>query len=237
MSPALQTKLLRVLQEGEIRRIGGSETVRVDVRVLASTNRPLHGPDSSGSFRADLYYRLNCVAIHVPPLREHLQDVVDLAHHFISLYTPPGQTRPALDALAVRKLQSYHWPGNVRDLENTIRRALVLGNPSVILANDLQFAEGEAVTTPAPPDASSAACEVSSSRQKGDELLELALHRWLASRPDSRTQSLVAILERRLVAAALCHTAGNQTQTARLLGISRSTLRDWLKQQRDPDPS
>jgi Nif-specific regulatory protein len=146
LSPAIQVKLLRVLQEREFERVGGTEPVRVDVRVIAATNRDLERGLADGAFREDLYYRLNVFPIFVPPLRSRRADVLPLADHFIEKYSAEHRkpikriSTPAIDLLA-----QYHWPGNVRELENTIQRAVLMADGEVIhrhhLPPTLQTAE------------------------------------------------------------------------------------------------
>src|SRR5207245_9832850 len=132
ISPAVQVKLLRVLQEGEIERLGGKST-KIDIRLVAATNRDLKRAVSDGRFREDLYYRLNVIAVHVPPLRDRRDDVPLLVDHFLGRFRDKNQksvsgfTRAALDAFS-----AYHWPGNVRELENAIERAVVLTKSNVI---------------------------------------------------------------------------------------------------------
>ncbi len=138
LSPALQIKLLRVLQEKEFERVGGGETIRVDVRLIAATNRDLEGLVREGGFRADLFYRLNVFPIRLPPLRERRSDILLLADHFVEKYCRENRkvvkriSSPALDVL-----MSYHWPGNVRELENCIERAVLLSTDEVIHSHHL----------------------------------------------------------------------------------------------------
>jgi DNA-binding NtrC family response regulator len=127
LSLPLQAKLLRVLQEREIRRIGGREDIKVDVRVIAATNRKLSAAIKQGSFREDLFYRLNVVSIHLPPLRDRTTDIPDLVQHFLKKYAAAsGKPVKGLSSPALRTLVDYHWPGNVRELESVIERAVVL---------------------------------------------------------------------------------------------------------------
>ena len=154
LSPAIQVKLLRVLQEREFERVGGTEVVRVDVRVLAATNRNLEKALAEGSFREDLYYRLNVFPIFIPPLRERRADVLPLADHFAEKYAREhGKTIKRISTPAIDQLASYHWPGNVRELENTIERAVLMADGEVIhghhLPPTLQTAEatGTVVST------------------------------------------------------------------------------------------
>jgi Nif-specific regulatory protein len=154
LSPAIQVKLLRVLQELEFERVGGTEAVKVDVRVVAATNRNLEKALAEGSFREDLYYRLNVFPIFIPPLRERRADVLPLADHFVEKYAREhGKTIKRISTTAIDQLASYHWPGNVRELENTIERAVLMADGEVIhghhLPPTLQTAEatGTVVST------------------------------------------------------------------------------------------
>ncbi len=148
---ALQPKLLRVLQEHEIRRVGGTEQVPVDVRVIAATHRDLRTRVTAGDFREDLYFRLNVVTIHLPPLRERVADIPLLAHHFVEKYATARQRpAPALSPEALARLSSHSWPGNVRELENVVERAVTLVTGPVLLAEDLAL-EGVAPAPAAGP--------------------------------------------------------------------------------------
>jgi two-component system response regulator HydG len=142
MSPSTQAKILRVLQEHEFERLGGTRTLRVDVRLIAATNRDLSGMVQSGQFREDLYYRLNVVSIEMPPLRERKDDIVPLANTFIRRFA--GELKKKIDGLepdAHKLLMRYNWPGNIRELENTIERAMLLAEGRAIASVDLRLGE------------------------------------------------------------------------------------------------
>ena len=142
MSPSTQAKILRVLQEHEFERLGGTRTLRVDVRLIAATNRDLPGMVQSGQFREDLYYRLNVVSIEMPPLRERKDDIVPLANSFIRKFS--GELKKKIDGLdmdAQKLLMRYNWPGNIRELENTIERAMLLAEGRAIGSEDLRLGE------------------------------------------------------------------------------------------------
>jgi two-component system, NtrC family, response regulator AtoC len=142
MSPSTQAKILRVLQEHEFERLGGTRTLRVDVRLIAATNRDLSVMVQTGQFREDLYYRLNVVSIEMPPLRERKDDIVPLAQSFIRKFT--GELKKKMDGLdadAQKLLMRYNWPGNIRELENTIERAMLLGEGHAIVSSDLRLGE------------------------------------------------------------------------------------------------
>jgi two-component system response regulator HydG len=141
MSPATQVKLLRVIQEGEFERVGGTETIRVDVRLLAATNADLEEAIRKNTFRKDLYYRLNVVTIHIPPLRDRPEDIPLLAEHFIKIFnTRNNKSIEGLSKDVLERFMKYGWPGNVRELENVIERAVVLGKGRVIALEDLPAA-------------------------------------------------------------------------------------------------
>ena len=138
MAPHVQVKLLRVLQEGEIERLGGTRTIKVDCRIVAATNRDLQAEVAAGRFREDLFYRLNVIALRLPPLRERPDDVPLLAHHFLQTYARKNnKTIVGIDPDALEMLQAYSWPGNVRELENVLERAVVLARQDRVRADDL----------------------------------------------------------------------------------------------------
>jgi len=190
-SPAMQTKLLRVLQDGELRRVGGTQTISTDVRVIAASNRDLTQLVKDGVFREDLFYRLNVIQICIPPLRERRGDIPLLMEHFLAKHSREPGRRVHPEALAL--LMGYAWPGNVRELENEVMRAAALGE-SVIGPDDLSPQIAAAVPL---------------SLTSGDDL-------------DVRTR--VEHLERELIQRAIQQTGGNNTQAARLLGLSRFGL-------------
>ena len=219
MEAELQTKLLRVLQERSFERIGGSERLRVDVRVIAATNRDLQAAIREGRFREDLYYRLNVVTLGIPPLRERLGDIPLLADHFLAKYEAElGERTLSREVLA--SLMGYSWPGNVRELENVIQRAMVMATGGVILPEHLPI---EPVSAPVPA---------------GDPTLEEIVRRKLmecvqgiSQHPQANLYSLiVGLVERPLLIEVLKETGGNQLRAAQLLGINRNTLRKKLRE-------
>jgi two-component system response regulator AtoC len=200
---SIQAKLLRVLQEGEIQQVGTSRIERVDVRVIACTNRDLAADARRGRFRMDLYYRLAVVELIVPPLREHREDIPGLAVRFAERYGRRfGNHDVRLSPALIEALCEGEWPGNVRELENTIARVIALSGGGEIDVELLQR------TRPGPPNASP---EKPASRNE----------------PSLRNQ--VAAYERRVIARTLAAAAGNRTRAARLLGLSRTALFDRLK--------
>jgi two-component system, NtrC family, response regulator AtoC len=220
MALSTQAKILRVLQEGQFERIGGNETIRVDVRVLTSTNRKLEELIKQGRFREDLYYRLKIMTIALPPLRERKEDIRDLTDYFFTLY---NQQQPAkgshIDPSVFEKLRSHHWPGNVRELANTLKRSLILCKGNVLTGDDVVFdLEGEM-----PSLATDEEFENSLSK-----LLDPLFGNILRLQERGLHANLLDKVERYLVRKALSETKGNQVQAAKLLGISRNTLRSRI---------
>jgi len=205
MPLGLQAKLLRVLQEREVERLGGRTPVALDVRVLATTNRNLRSEVAAGRFREDLYYRLNVFPLTTAPLRERRDDVLPLAMHVLNARCRPGERIPALSAEAAHILLTHAWPGNVRELDNVMQRALILANGPVIQAENIHI-EGasEAVPSAAPSASSSGALSES-----------------------------VSAAERDLILEALRTDNGNRQAMAKRLGISPRTLRYKLAKLRE----
>jgi len=209
MTLATQAKILRALQERELQRVGGGETVKVDVRIIASTNKDLERAVREGTFRDDLYFRLNVVSIHVPPLRERRDEIPELADHFLaeaSARLKRRILRLAPDALAA--LMDYNWPGNVRELRNVIERAVVVNDGEVLLSSSLPAP----IRPPEPLSGSPAA--------RWDNLQNLTL------------DQKVAHLERAFVVDALARTGGVQAAAARLLGVSERSVWHLVKKHR-----
>jgi DNA-binding NtrC family response regulator len=220
----LQSKLLRVIQEQEFERVGGAQVVKVDVRLIATTNRDLKAEVAAGRFRSDLYYRLNVVRIHTPPLRERPDDIPRLVQHFVQRSAEQlGIPAPPLPPDTLTLLQAHHWPGNIRELANAVERAVILSRgaglpPSAFRAHlehaapdgarPVQHAEVEAV-------------EPSSGVP--------------ATAPADDTAFDLEVLERRAILRALEATGGNRTRAAKLLGISERTLRNKLNIARQPE--
>ncbi len=201
---ALQVKLLRVLQEGEIRRVGDNASRSVDVRLVAATSRDLEAEVAAGRFRADLYYRVNVVRLQLPPLRERRDDIAELARHFAQSHSARLQMPAAvITAAAMRALLEYSWPGNVRELENAIERALVLTDDARI---DVAQLPVEVSRTPG------ALAPSPNGKHPTVADHDLSVKR--------RTEAL----ERELIAQALDRTAGNRTRAAQLLDLSHRAL-------------
>ncbi|MCU1219637.1 MAG: two component, sigma54 specific, transcriptional regulator, Fis family [Candidatus Angelobacter sp.] len=195
---AIQVKLLRVLQEREFERLGGTKTLKVDVRMIAATNRDLRAALEEGTFREDLYYRLNVVPIDIPALREHKEDIPDLVNHFLARFAADNEKEiEGITPAAVNALMGYHWPGNIRQLENSVERAVALSSGRLIDAADIHLDTISAKTTATSPS--------------GDQFLPegTTLEQW----------------EDNMIREALRRANGNKSQAARLLGLSRNALR------------
>ena len=197
---AMQAKLLRVLQERRFERVGGSESIEVDVRVVAATNRPLQRLVKQGKFREDLYYRLNVVRFELPPLRERVEDIPLLATHFTEKYGRPREPAKQISPAAMEQLLNYAWPGNVRELENVIERACVTSRDTIIDVGNLP----PELTAPV---ASNLPFPVSLERQL-PELLRQA----------------TSNIERQYLRKALKKAHGNVARTAQICGLSRRSV-------------
>ena len=222
----LQTKLLRALQERTIERVGGNESIRIDVRVLAATNHDLDALMKEGKFREDLYYRLNVVTLNLPPLRERRRDIPLLVEHFLGKYAPElGERRVSPDALD--RLVGHEWPGNVRELENVVQRAMVMATSGVILPEHL----------PIGPVSAAASVAVDATLEEIIERKLLGCVRGLRSQASANLYDLmIGLVEKPLLRAVLRETAGNQVRAAQILGINRNTLRKKLTEHGiDPD--
>jgi two-component system nitrogen regulation response regulator GlnG len=225
MSLVTQAKILRVLQSGAFERVGGNETVKADVRVLAATNQLLDKAVAGRRFREDLFYRLNVVRIHMPPLRERPGDVRYLAEYFLRNISQ-GQHPKSISADTLEALDQYSWPGNVRELENVIHRAIVMSKGGIITRVDLppEIGDKPRVAAAQPDSAAARAAEAAPPGEVG----RLAQQLFLWARENSTLKVLPAV-ERELVICALREANGNQVQAARLLGITRATLRKRME--------
>jgi two-component system nitrogen regulation response regulator GlnG len=223
MTPATQTKILRVLQNGTFERVGGNQPIQVDVRVIAATNKPLEAAVAAKQFRADLFYRLNVVRIHIPPLRERLDDVPLLVNYFLEKIAREQRRKPkSVAANVIKALEKYHWPGNVRELENAIRRAHVMAKSDAILQSDLPPEISGRGGSGAPP----LAAAVGEAIAADAAALARQLFQW--ARRDPKLKVIPAV-ERELVVAALKEAGNNQVHAAKLLGITRATLRKRIE--------
>jgi DNA-binding NtrC family response regulator len=204
--PSIQVKLLRVLQEREFERLGGTRTLKVDVRLIAATNRDLRAALEEGTFREDLYYRLNVVPIDIPPLRQHKEDIPDLVKLFIARFSKDsGKNISGISPEALQILMGFHWPGNVRELENIIERACALSRGEILQPDDIHLDTQRS-------RAGAAA---------GDHFLPpgYSMEQW----------------EDEMIREALKRANGNKSQAARLLGLSRNALRYRLSKIGIPD--
>ena len=231
--PSLQAKLLRVLQEREFERVGGSRTIKVNVRIIATSNRDLLSNVSKGEFRQDLYYRLNVFPVHVPSLRERVEDIPILADHFLRRFTRKhGIKVTGFSDSARAALLAYRWPGNVRELQNTVERAVILsesGRPvtaaALGLPGDLAATDSNSM---APWDEQAGPVEA------GSVPSEEASTSTTTSLMDGSGQILrLDALEKQAIRGALRQTGGNRTQAAAALGISIRTLRNKLQEYRE----
>ncbi len=221
-----QTRLLRVLQQGEFIPIGAHAPIEADVRIIAATHRDLRALIRQGLFREDLFYRLNVVPLRLPPLRERAQDIPDLVRHFLNQAEEEGLPAKSLDSAAMDRLKSYRWPGNIRELENMIRRLTALYSESVI---GIDIIEAElSDTTPAPEAA-----------MVEDESLGAAVERQLRAYFAAHKHGLPAAglydrvvreVEKPLIELSLSATRGNQLKAAALLGVNRNTLRKKIRE-------
>ena len=214
----LQAKLLRVLQEKEVRPVGSNQRVKVDVRILAATNRDLEAAYKSGTFRKDLYFRLNVVAIHVPALRERRSDIPLLVNWFCERYAPGSDLRVSNPAM--KALMNYEWPGNVRELENCIERAVALGNGNLIEVGDLPPAI--AALTPRSPSREIVPAEFVAELPVPNEVRA-------GNSLDPQTTTDLEDLERATIQRVFEQVKGDKTLAGRMLGISRATLYRKLK--------
>ena len=223
MPMALQGKILRVLQDGEFARVGGSATLKSDARIIAATNRNLENEVTKKLFREDLFYRLNVVRIQLPPLRQRTEDIRLLAEYFLKkVATTKHLPRLQLSEEAVRVLETHPWPGNVRELENTIQRASVLAASDLLLPKDIPLGTAELQTDAATTPGSGTPADVVMTTEAAIEVLIKAAQ----TNPDSE---LLPWLEREFTLYAMKTTKGNQVRAAKLLGITRATLRKRIE--------
>jgi two-component system nitrogen regulation response regulator GlnG len=235
MSPVTQAKMLRLLQEGTFERVGGNETLRCDVRILAATNQDLDSKIQTNSFRRDLFYRLYGVSITLPPLRNRPEDIAELAHHFLFRYAAEiGSSVQTIAPETIELLTNYSWPGNVRELQNVIRSALIVSTGTIVLPAFL------------PPEI---LCD--DDGLQDDPMTEVSgfdtnwqampnhLDRWLALGEKDLYRRALDTFDRFVIGRVMQHTSGNQVRASELLGLSRVTirnrLRSFLEQDNTPD--
>lgn len=226
MPPEAQTRLLRVLQEGEYTTVGGRTPISADVRIVAATHRDLRQLIRQGLFREDLYYRLNVVPIRLPPLRERTEDVPELIGHFLSMTATDGLPNKVIDQTAMERLRSYRWPGNVRELENLVRRLAALYSQEIITVD---VVEQELADTSNPIQAES---------NDGEGLadcVESRLKTYFSAHADGLPspglyERVLHEIERPLITLTLSATKGNQIKAAEVLGLNRNTLRKKIRE-------
>ncbi|MEO5374911.1 MAG: nitrogen regulation protein NR(I) [Alphaproteobacteria bacterium] len=228
MPPEAQTRLLRVLQEGEFTTVGGRTPIRANVRIVAATHRDLGLLIRQGLFREDLFYRLNVVPIRLPPLRERTEDIPELVNHFLAIAVREGLPSKTLDAGAMERMKGHRWPGNVRELENLVRRLAALYAQETI---GVEAIEGEMSGGTGAPEASPHA---GTSAEGMSAMLERHLREYFSAHADDLPASglydrVVREVERPLIALTLEATRGNQIRAAQVLGLNRNTLRKKIR--------
>ena len=222
-----QTRLLRVLQEGEYTTVGGRQRLKADVRIVAATHRDLRQLVRQGLFREDLFYRLNVVPIRLPPLRERSEDIPELVRHFLAVTSGEGLPAKALDAPAIDRLRGYRWPGNVRELENLIRRLAALYAQETIGVDVIEQELAEASVPPRPAEAAPVDDSLGGA-------VERQLRGYFAAHQDGLPAAglydrVLREVERPLLSLSLAATRGNQIRAAQLLGLNRNTLRKKIR--------
>ncbi|MEE4349484.1 MAG: nitrogen regulation protein NR(I) [Pacificimonas sp.] len=219
-----QTRLLRVLQSGEFQTVGGARTIKTDVRIICATHQDLRRAIDAGTFREDLFYRLNVVPISMPPLRARKGDIGELARHFLKRAAEEGLPHKVISGAAVQRLEAHDWPGNVRELQNLIRRMAALAREDSLDEAAVVEALGtlDHSTTPLPAGESSLAAHA---EQRAFELLQIIDE----NDADGLYERVMAEVEPAILGAALYQTAGNQIRAAKLLGMNRNTLRARLE--------
>ena len=227
MPAEAQTRLLRVLQEGEFTTVGGRQPIRANVRIVAATHRDLRQAIRAGQFREDLFYRLNVVPIRLPPLRERLEDIPVLARHFLDKARETGLAAKSLDTSAIERLRQHRWPGNVRELENLMRRLAAL-YPQETIGDEVIHAELADTGGPAEPQAQSIGAETLASA------VERHIRQFLSASRDGMPMrdiydQVIAEVERPLIQMTLSATRGNQIKAAAMLGLNRNTLRKKIR--------
>jgi two-component system nitrogen regulation response regulator GlnG len=226
MSPALQAKMLRVLQDQRFERVGGNETRQTQVRVLAATNKDLETEVAAGRFRKDLYYRLKVTTISVPPLRERLEDVVELAHYFLFRFDRElGLDVRSIAPRALEMFQAYSWPGNVRELQSAIKEAMLHATGPVLTPETLPAEIRAGTAKIGPPPRQDDGAGPRAPERDLDHLIETCLQG-----PEGEVyEKVIAEVERVLLVRALQHAHGNLTRASKLLGLYRATLRTKLR--------
>lgn len=220
-----QTRLLRVLQQGEYTTVGGRTPIKSNVRIIAATHRDLKSQIQQGLFREDLYYRLNVVPLRIPPLRERTEDIGDLVRHFLRQAAREGLGQKAIEGGAIERLKNHQWPGNVRELENFIRRTAALNAQDTLSAQTIERELAEVIPAPVASD---------HDPKNLSELVERYLGQYFAGfgrelPPPGLFDRVIRQVELPLLTAALVATRGNQIKAAELLGLNRNTLRSRIR--------
>ena len=228
-----QTRLLRVLQQGEYTSVGGVTPIKTNVRIICATHRDLRQLINQGQFREDLFYRLNVVPLRLPPLRERTEDIPDLVRHFLELAAREGLPRKELSPEALNRLTTYRWPGNVRELENLLKRLLAMEVEDVIPGAAVE----RELSSPAPSNQFGAAGSSTADALNLPEFVEGYLAAYFAEYgsqlpPEGLYERILAEIEPPLLRAALTATHGNQLRAADLLGINRNTLRSKIRERK-----
>ncbi len=217
LTPATQAKLLRVIQEKEFQRVGGSETIRANVRIITATNKNLEEALKEDKFREDLFYRLNTITLFLPPLRERKEDIPDLCHYFLKRFSLEfNKNLRGFAPKALEILKNYSWPGNVRELENTLKRAAITAKSDLILPEDILLQEGN----------------TSIPKAESSNLQEIARSIFqciLTAQVKNQQSEIMNDIEKELIKLALTQTQGNQLKAAQLLGMNRATLRKKIE--------
>lgn len=227
-----QTRLLRVLQEGEYRTVGGTATIKTNVRIVAATNKNLRSMVKEGDFREDLFFRLNVVPLNIPPLRERLEDIPDLAEHFLQKASESGLPYKSLSASAKKVLQSFDWPGNVRELENLLQRICAL-HPGNQISGQVVKEEFDRSTSELAGGPMSIMANVTGGNLS--QTVRLHLDQYFDYHDDGMPppglyQRILREIERPLIQKVLQVTKGNQVKAAEMLGLNRNTLRKKIKE-------
>src|ERR1700712_2507077 len=231
MPPEAQTRLLRVLQEGEFTSVGGRQPIKANVRIIAATHRDLRTAIRQGQFREDLFYRLNVVPIRLPPLRERAEDIADLARHFLERAKLDGLPSKTLDPGAVDVMRTHRWPGNVRELETLMRRLAALCPDEVIGAATVQAELAGLEPEESMPEATA---QGAAGPEPLSRAVERHIRQFLAAHRDGMAPSdiydrVLAEVERPLIQMTLAATRGNQIKAAAMLGLNRNTLRKKIR--------
>jgi DNA-binding NtrC family response regulator len=220
MSLPTQAKLLRVLQERTFERLGGMETLKVDVRFIVATNKDLEAAIANGQFREDLYYRLNVVSITLPPLRDRKEDIPDLVSYLLKKFNQELKKRASgISPGAMKKILAYGWPGNVRQLDNVLKRAMVLCQGEWVLEDQLVLEKAW----------EKAAEEEPLGKKPLENLIDILFEELSKTPGTSQETDMISVIEKGLILRALQKTRGNQLRAAQLLGMNRSTLRGKME--------